>query len=55
MTIPTTPLMPGGAMPDSPVQVKQARADRVSADQLQARESRVVSLDQREYMGGSQL
>src|SRR5882762_3228573 len=52
---PDNPSDAGGSMPDSPVQVNQARADGVSADQLQARESRVVSLDQRESMGGSQL
>jgi len=52
---PDNPSDAGGSTPDSPVQVNQARADGVSADQLQARESRVVSLDQRESMGGSQL
>jgi hypothetical protein len=51
---PDSPSDASEAVPGSPAQLNQAQADRVSADQVQARESRVVSLDQRESMWGSQ-
>jgi hypothetical protein len=50
---PDNPSDAGGAMPDSPAQVNQANADRVSAEQLEAGESRVVSLVQRGSLRGS--
>lgn len=50
---PDNPSDAGGAMPDSPAQVHQAHADRVSANHLQAGVSREVSLVQRESLRDS--